>query len=390
MAEVGIGLVGSGFMGRCHALAFRAAPGLFDLPLVPRLEFLADIDQAAAQTAARALGFARATGDWRTLIDDPRVQLVDITTPTFLHEAMVRAAVAAGKDIYCEKPLAPSAATAKALVDAAEAAGVKTMVGFNYLKNPITALAREIIAGGEIGEVLAFRGIHAEDYMADPAAPFTWRLDPANGPGAIGDLGSHITAMARFLLGDITEVCGQTDTVIAERPSGAGASRAVEVDDQAQVLLRFASGASGTLEAGGQLGGQRPQDAAGLRDRRQPRIARLHPGAPERAQGLDRRAGQGPGRLQDRHRRARSSWLRRLLPGAWPSARLQRPEDNRSARSDRRARRRRGALAGLPRGLAGAKGDRRGGPLGGGAPLGASRGGLRARARRGPDVIVNK
>ena len=259
MAEVGIGLVGSGFMGRCHALAFRAAPGLFDLPLVPRLEFLADIDQAAAQTAARALGFARATGDWRTLIDDPRVQLVDITTPTFLHEAMVRAAVAAGKDIYCEKPLAPSAATAKALVDAAEAAGVKTMVGFNYLKNPITALAREIIAGGEIGEVLAFRGIHAEDYMADPAAPFTWRLDPANGPGAIGDLGSHITAMARFLLGDITEVCGQTDTVIAERPSGAGASRAVEVDDQAQVLLRFASGASGTLEASWVASGRKMQ-----------------------------------------------------------------------------------------------------------------------------------
>ena len=112
MKQLGVGLIGSGFMGRCHAVAFRAAPRLFDLPTEPRLELLADVDEPVAKEAARRLGFARSTGSWRALIEDRAVGLVDVTTPTFLHEEMVRAAIAAGKDIYCEKPLAPNAATA--------------------------------------------------------------------------------------------------------------------------------------------------------------------------------------------------------------------------------------------------------------------------------------
>ncbi len=261
MKQLGVGLIGSGFMGRCHAVAFRAAPGLFDLPTEPTLELLADVDEQVAKEAARRLGFARSTGSWRALIEDRAVGLVDVTTPTFLHEEMVRAAIAAGKDIYCEKPLAPNAATALALVEAAEVAGVKTMVGFNYLKNPITALAREIIASGEIGALIGFRGIHAEDYMADPATPFSWRLDPANGPGAIGDLGSHIISLARYLMGDIEAVCGETTTVVAERPVAPGSSerRAVEVDDQTQALVRFACGARGTLEASWVASGRKMQ-----------------------------------------------------------------------------------------------------------------------------------
>lgn len=251
MKKIGVGLIGSGFMGRSHAHAFRAAAGVFDLPLVPVAELLADVDDAVAERAARALGFARSTGDWEALIADPRVELVDITAPNAFHKPMALAAIAAGKPVYCEKPLAPNAAEAKAMVDAAEASGVVTAVGFNYLKNPMVALAREIVASGEIGEVVSFRGIHAEDYMTDPNAPFTWRLDARGGHGVVADLGSHIISIARAVVGPISAVVGQIATVTAERPVAPGASetRSVEVDDEARALVRFDSGATGSIEA---------------------------------------------------------------------------------------------------------------------------------------------
>ena len=250
MRRIGIGLIGSGFMGRSHAIALRAVQGIFGDDLAPSLEVLADVDAQGAQRAAASLGFARATADWRELVRDPAVQLVHITTPNALHKPMALAAIAAGRAVYCEKPLAATAADAFEMADAAEAAGVVSAVGFNYLKNPMLLAARAIVAGGEIGEVVSFRGIHAEDYMADPDAPWTWRLDPAGGHGAVADLGSHIISVARFLCGDITELCGQAATVHHARPlPGGGGARAVEVDDQARALLRFASGATGSIEA---------------------------------------------------------------------------------------------------------------------------------------------
>ena len=251
MKKLGIGLVGSGFMGRSHAHAFRAAAGVFDLPLVPALELLADVDDAAAAKAAKALGFARSTGDWKALVADPAVDLVDITAPNALHKPIALAAIEAGKPVYCEKPLAPNALEAKQMADAAERKGVLTAVGFNYLKNPMVALAREIVASGEIGEVVSFRGIHAEDYMTDPRAPFTWRLDPTGGHGVVADLGSHIISIARFVVGPIEKVVGQIATVTKARPVAPGSStmRAVEVDDEARALVAFASGATGSLEA---------------------------------------------------------------------------------------------------------------------------------------------
>jgi predicted dehydrogenase len=248
---LGVGLIGSGFMGRSHAHAFRAAPGIFDLPLTPKLDLLADVNADVAAKAAAVLGIPRSTGDWRALIADPAVDLVDITAPNALHKPIALAAIAAGKPVYCEKPLAPNAAEAKEMVDAAEKAGVKTFVGFNYLKNPMVALAREIVESGEIGEVVSFRGIHAEDYMTDPDAPFTWRLDPSGGHGVAADLGSHIVSIARYLVGPIESLVGQIKTVTGERPVAPGAKekRKVEVDDQARALIRFASGATGSLEA---------------------------------------------------------------------------------------------------------------------------------------------
>ncbi|MBN9508100.1 MAG: Gfo/Idh/MocA family oxidoreductase [Alphaproteobacteria bacterium] len=251
MRRIGIGLIGSGFMGRSHTLAFRAAPAVLAPAAVPVLEMLADIDEPSAAQAAQSLGYSRATADWQALVRDPAVHLVDITTPNALHKPMALAAIAAGKHVYCEKPLAASAADATEMARAAQQAGVQTFVGLNYLKNPLLAAARAMIEGGEIGTVVSFRGIHAEDYMADPLQPWTWRLDPAGGHGAVADLGSHILSIARHLAGDIVEVSGQIATVVAERPvaRGSTAMRAVAVDDQARALLRFASGATGSIEA---------------------------------------------------------------------------------------------------------------------------------------------
>ena len=252
MAEVRIGLIGSGYMGKAHALAYRTVPGVFALPAEPALELLADVDAATAERAGEAFGFARWTGAWRELVSDPAVDLVDITTPNVLHKEMAFAAIDAGKPVYCEKPLAPTAADAKAMVEHAEAAGVKTMVGFNYLKNPITVLAKEIVESGELGEVHAFRGTHFEDYMLDPDSLVSaWRLDPRSGDGVIVDLASHVVSLARYLVGGIDAVCADRDTVVTERRAAAGesATQTVEVADQVRTLLRFAGGAKGTIEA---------------------------------------------------------------------------------------------------------------------------------------------
>lgn len=238
-------------MGRCHAQAMMAAPVLFQQEVAVGREMLADANEALAQNAAAALGFERSTGDWTALVNDPDVDVVDITAPNSLHKPMALAAIAARKIVYCEKPLAPNAADAKALMEAAEAAGTKTLVGFNYIRNPVVATAKEIIDSGEIGEVVGYRGWHFEDYMTDPAAPFTWRHDPEGGDGVVGDLGSHVVSMARYMVGGIEAICGDCDTVTTLRPAveGSEAVRTVSVADQMRALIRFDNGAKGTLEA---------------------------------------------------------------------------------------------------------------------------------------------
>ncbi len=238
--QVGIGLVGSGFMGRAHALAFRNVGGVFPLARQPRLELLADHPEERTVAAAASLGFRRATGDWTALVRDPAVDVVAIATPNRLHAPIALAAIAAGKHVYCEKPLAATLEDAIAMTRAAAAAGIVTAVGFNYLRNPLISTAREIVRSGEIGTPTGFRGIHAEDFMADPEAAFSWRCEPAEAGGALADIGSHILSMARYLLGEVEAVCGRLDTIHAERPlPGGGGRRAVSVDDQASMLVRF-------------------------------------------------------------------------------------------------------------------------------------------------------
>ncbi len=248
LPDLRVGLIGTGFMGKAHAFAWVMAPRIFGTPCGVRLASVADVNQAAAEAFAGRLGFERATGDWRALVADPEIDAVSITAPNALHREMALAALAAGKHVWCEKPLAPTAAEAREMADAAEAAGLCTQVGFNYLCNPMLRLAREMIASGELGEIVAYRGLHAEDYMADAATPFSFRNDPEGG-GVLADLGSHALATAEFLLGPVNEVMGDLATVIAQRPDSRGVLRQVETDDIARAFLRFASGATGTLEA---------------------------------------------------------------------------------------------------------------------------------------------
>ena len=246
-----IGLIGSGFMGKAHAFGYTTAARVFDLPFDLELRTLADINDDVAARAAAALGFAHSTSDWRAMVADPEIDVVNITSPNALHKPMALAAIAAGKHVYCEKPLAPLAVDAREMAEAAEAAGVKTQVGFNYLCNPMLGLARDMIAAGELGEIRGYRGVHAEDYMADASGPYTFRHDVAGG-GALADIGSHALATAEFLMGPaagpITRVMGDCVTMIAERPDGKGGRRAVEVDDVGRAFLRFASGATGSIE----------------------------------------------------------------------------------------------------------------------------------------------
>lgn len=242
-----IGLIGTGFMGKAHVFGFATAPRVFALPCDLELHTVADVTADSAARAAAALGFAHATDDWRSIIDNPEIDVVDITAPNALHKEMALAAIAAGKHVYCEKPLAPLAADAREMADAAEAAGVKTQVGFNYLCNPMLGLAREMIVAGELGDIRGYRGIHCEDYMADPSGPYTFRHDPAGG-GALADIGSHALATAEFLCGPVTRVMGDCVTVIGERPDGRGGTRKVEVDDVGRAFLRFDNGATGSVE----------------------------------------------------------------------------------------------------------------------------------------------
>ncbi len=261
MKEIRIGVVGAGWMARAHSTAFRNVPMLFGSePAVPVLEAIADIDPDRARHAAEALGFARWTVDWSELVADPAVDVVDIVTPNNAHAEIAIAAARAGKHIYCEKPLALTAAEALDMTEAAEAAGVVTLVGFNYLKNPAQALAKDLIEAGEIGEITQFRGTFDQDFMTDPSVPFSWRLDrKVAGSGALGDLASHTLSLAMALVGDVTEVCGMLRTVIKRRavPSdGSGHTvkaetgaklREVENDDVCQFLCRFENGALGTI-----------------------------------------------------------------------------------------------------------------------------------------------
>ena len=258
-----IGLIGSGFMGQAHADAYRRAGILYrNLPRQPELYAIADQNEALAEQARARLGFAKAYGDWRRLIEDPEVDVVDITTPNHLHVEPALAALEAGKHVYCEKPMAVKLEDAQRMAAAASKAGVKTLVAFNNIKTPAALVAKQIIERGEIGELVRFLGRFDQGFFNDPSLPWSWRCSrELAGSGALGDLGAHAISVAQFLMGDVTAVAAQAQTVFKERPvpefdAGYGSKvaadakkRAVENEDQIQSLVKFSSGAAGVIEA---------------------------------------------------------------------------------------------------------------------------------------------
>lgn len=252
MDKIRIGLIGTGYIGRCHAIAYAQAPTVFNLQGKLALEYLAEITPELAAQKAQQFGFKRSTDDWRKVVCDPNVDVVDICTPNFLHKDIALAAIKHGKHVYSEKPLALTALDAKQMYIAAKQAGIKTLVGFNYIKNPTSQLAKEIIANGEIGDVIHFYGTHNEDYLANPNTPIDWHCYRAKaGLGALGDIGAHIVNMAQYLLGKaIISVSGDLQTVIKQRPDPHDRNKLIQVEneDQASALLRFDNGTMGTIE----------------------------------------------------------------------------------------------------------------------------------------------
>jgi predicted dehydrogenase len=260
--EIGVGIVGLGWMGQVHSRGYRR---LFDhypeSPLKPRLVMAADAVEDRARQTAELLGFEGWTADWREAVEHPEVEAVSIATPNYLHREIAVAAARAGKHIWLEKPGGRVPAETYAIGKAVEEAGVKSMIGLMYRHGPVVEYAKELIAAGELGEITHYRGYFLADYAADPNGALTWRykLDGA-GLGVLGDIMPHTVDMAQNLLGPIASVSAEKETFIRERPlvpEGMGTGHfvveggemgTVENEDYASSLVRFENGARGTLE----------------------------------------------------------------------------------------------------------------------------------------------
>lgn len=264
MQKLNVGLIGGGFMGKAHSLAYAALPMFYwPAPALPIRAVLAETDAELAADAAQRFGFERATDDWRAIVDDPDVQVVDIATPNHLHAEIAIAAAQAGKHIICEKPLARTVDEAKAMWEAVKDADTVNMVAFNYRRTPAVALAKKYIEEGAIGDILNFRGTYLQDWSADPDSPLSWRFQKKiAGSGALGDIGTHVLDMARYLVGEIDSVNALLSTFIKSRPvqsggadqlgtskGGDGPRGDVDVDDEVITMLRFDNGAVGSMEA---------------------------------------------------------------------------------------------------------------------------------------------
>ena len=265
MRKLNVAMVGTGFMGKAHSLAYTAMPSYFwPAPAVPVRKVVVDVTDELAATARDRYGFERSATDWRAVVGSADIDIVDICTPNDSHAEIAIAAAEAGKHIMCEKPLARTAEEARRMLDAVDANGVTHMVAFNYRHPPAVVFARKLVAEGRIGRLLNFRGHYLSDWPADPLVPLAWRFQKAiAGSGTIGDIGSHIIDMARYLVGDIEAVNAVVRTYIHERPEQSGPfdklgtaerradapKRAVDVDDEVLTLLRFDGGATGSIEA---------------------------------------------------------------------------------------------------------------------------------------------
>lgn len=263
MNSIGVGIVGYKFMGRAHSNAYRQVRSFF--PDAPRPEMVAICGrhEAATKEAAEHLGWKTYETDYTRLVQRDDIDLVDVSTPGYLHKDVVIAALEAGKHVYCEKPLANTLPEAEEMIRAWRKAGTIAMVNFNYRRVPAVQLAKKLIDEGRLGEIRHIRAVYLQDWLLDPQAPLSWRLKKElAGSGALGDIGAHITDLARFLIGEITDVVGTLDTFIKQRPvevegsGGTGLSMQagdelgdVTVDDSTTYLARFDTGTTGVFEA---------------------------------------------------------------------------------------------------------------------------------------------
>lgn len=248
----GIGVIGYNFMGKAHSHAFKTIPYMmWPPPALPQLVSICGRDAIAVRAAQERYGYRRHTTDWRELVADPEVDIVDNLTPNNMHADPSIAAAKAGKPIICEKPLGRTAGESKAMLDAVRSAGVKNMCAFNYRFVPALQLARQLIQEGRLGEIYHFRASYQQSGRVDPNSPMTWRFrGDVAGFGALGDLGSHSLDQARWLVGEIGSVSGLTKTFVKDRPLTEGAIERdpVTVDDAALSLLEFENGAIGVVE----------------------------------------------------------------------------------------------------------------------------------------------
>lgn len=246
--ELRIGLIGAGYMGKAHTIAYKSVRSIFQTRLTPVCECISTSSEDGAARYAAELGWNRSTGNWHTLVSDPRIDAIVVATPPDTHKAIVLEALALGKAVFCEKPLGFSAADSLLLAQAAEAAGVANMVGYNFIRSPASQLAKQIIDSGEIGEIIHVAAEHVEDYLHDARAPASWRTRAATATqaGALADVGSHLINAALRLAGPVDSLVADMNVVHAQREGSQG-MEAVQNDDQGNLLLRFASGALGAL-----------------------------------------------------------------------------------------------------------------------------------------------
>ncbi|MFF0123177.1 Gfo/Idh/MocA family protein [Micromonospora arida] len=260
-------MVGYAFMGAAHSQAWRTVNRVFDLPARARMALICGRDTAKVADAADTLGWDAYTTDWRDLINRDDIDVVDICTPGDSHAEIALAALAAGKHVLCEKPLANSVEEALAMTaaaDVARAAGVRSMCGFNYRRVPAVTMMRQLVADGRLGVIRHVRATYLQDWIVDPQFPLVWRLQKDRaGSGALGDIGAHIIDLTQFVTGQrISGVSAVTETFVKERPlpaesSGLAASvdghsaptGTVTVDDAAVFVARLDGGALATYEA---------------------------------------------------------------------------------------------------------------------------------------------
>ncbi|MDQ0060896.1 Gfo/Idh/MocA family protein [Paenibacillus harenae] len=263
MDKIRVGMVGYKFMGKAHSNAYRALPMFFPKSAVkPVMKAICGRDPEGVEQAREQFGWESAETDWRQLVKRDDIDLIDINAPSDAHKEIALAAAAEGKHLFCEKPLALTLEDSREMLEAAEKAGVKHMVGFNYRFSPAVQLAKKLIEEGRIGKIFHFRAMFLQDWIIDPNFPLVWRLQKdIAGSGSHGDLGAHLIDMARFLVGEFNEVIGMSETFIKERPlasamtglsakgSAEGPRGEVTVDDATLFMTRFMNGALGSFEA---------------------------------------------------------------------------------------------------------------------------------------------